>query len=139
MFHSIDEEYPANQDIVCQYIRPDGWQENHKDHICLFKVGWVTKNDAIFMVSLPAPSNDPIGRVLIPGLPLLHCLPPSLFLQLFYNLSLFVLFLFYCFPLISSGYFAQRHNKSVSVLLHARIHFARSKHPFPVYSPEFQA
>lgn len=66
VFHSVDEEYPANQDIVCQYVRPDGWEENQKDHICLFKVGWVTKNDAVFMVPLPAPSNDPIGRVTIP-------------------------------------------------------------------------
>lgn len=139
MFHSIDEEYPANQDIVCQYIRPDGWQENHKDHICLFKVGWVTKNDAIFMVSLPAPSKDPIGRVLIPGLPLLHYLSPSFVLQFFQNLSLFFLSLFYLFPLICSGYFAQRHNKSVSVLLHAWIHSAWSKHPFPVHSPKLQA
>lgn len=66
VFHSVDEEYPANADIVCQYIRPEGWEENCKDQICLFKVGWVTKNDAIFMLPSPLPSNDPIGQIIIP-------------------------------------------------------------------------
>ncbi|XP_026281434.1 calcium-binding and coiled-coil domain-containing protein 2 isoform X3 [Frankliniella occidentalis] len=65
VFHSIDEEYPAHQDILCQYIRPDGWEESPKDNICLFRVGWVTKTDAVFMVPPGLPSNDPVGRIVI--------------------------------------------------------------------------
>ncbi|KAK3930223.1 Tax1-binding protein 1-like protein B [Frankliniella fusca] len=65
VFHSIDEDYPAHKDILCQYIRPDGWEESPKDNICLFKVGWVTKNDAVFVVPPGVPSSDPVGRIII--------------------------------------------------------------------------
>lgn len=65
VFHSVDEEYRADQDVVCEYIRPDKWQEGWEDAIYLFKVGWVTHRDFICAVPVPQPSNDPIGRVLL--------------------------------------------------------------------------
>ncbi|XP_034241818.1 rootletin-like isoform X2 [Thrips palmi] len=65
VFHSVDEEYRADRSIVCEYIRPDKWQESWKDAIYLFKVGWVTHRDFICAVPVPEPNNDPIGRVLL--------------------------------------------------------------------------
>lgn len=64
----MDEEYRADRDIVCQYIRPDGWEEGWQDAIYLFRVGWVTHRDFICAVTVSQPSNDPIGRVFFSGM-----------------------------------------------------------------------
>ena len=69
VFHSVDEEYYADQSVLCQYVRPEGWKESTLDGVSLFKVGWVAASECITHVPVPQPTstNDPIGCVIFPA------------------------------------------------------------------------